>query len=281
MFVYLIVNKINNKLYIGSTIQSLSQRWSNHVWEAQNRSSNNYFHRAIRKYGKENFHVELIDTANSLEELDQLENECIQFFNTLSPYGYNSLMDVPTHRVFSKEFISRKRKAFNQFLNSLSQKQKEEIYTKIQYAHQGKKRNEDCNGLEYSSYIGVIKRQGKYWQTCLTYKQRRYSKFFKSEVESAIAYDKMVLYLFGKDAKLNFPNQRSKYLMENLQLFYNFFIQKTKTSKYKGVSWDKNRKKWQAQIKRGQNKRISKRFDSEEEASRFYKECLAKIEGKN
>ncbi len=258
MFVYLIVNKINNKLYIGSTIQSLSQRWSNHVWEAQNRSSNNYFHRAIRKYGKENFHVELIDTANSLEELDQLENECIQFFNTLSPYGYNSLMDVPTHRVFSKEFISRKRKAFNQFLNSLSQKQKEEIYTKIQYAH-----------------------QGKYWQTCLTYKQRRYSKFFKSEVESAIAYDKMVLYLFGKDAKLNFPNQRSKYLMENLQLFYNFFIQKTKTSKYKGVSWDKNRKKWQAQIKRGQNKRISKRFDSEEEASRFYKECLAKIEGKN
>ena len=57
--VYKIVNKINNKLYVGITNQGINMRFRHHVYEAK---TNSLFplHMAMRKYGEDNFEVSLI-----------------------------------------------------------------------------------------------------------------------------------------------------------------------------------------------------------------------------
>lgn len=72
MIVYLITNKINHKKYIGKTILPLTRRFQNHI-NKSTKGSLTYFHRAIRKYGKEHFTCEILDRATSLEELNQKE----------------------------------------------------------------------------------------------------------------------------------------------------------------------------------------------------------------
>lgn len=85
MIVYLITNKVNGKRYVGQTVRSLEERWKDHCRV----KDDNYFHRAIHKYGVENFSLEIIDTADSGEELDEKEIFWIQKLNTLFPHGYN------------------------------------------------------------------------------------------------------------------------------------------------------------------------------------------------
>ena len=85
MIVYLATNKINGKQYVGQTVRSLEERWRDHCRSRDE----NYFHRAIRKYGKENFALEILDTANTEIELDEKEIFWINKLNTLFPGGYN------------------------------------------------------------------------------------------------------------------------------------------------------------------------------------------------
>ena len=80
--VYKITNKVNDKSYIGYSSLGAKARWSQHCANAfrQNRKSKLYS--AMRKYGKENFVVDVIyegDDALSKEnyfiiEFDTKEN---------------------------------------------------------------------------------------------------------------------------------------------------------------------------------------------------------------
>lgn len=85
MIIYKITNLINGKVYIGQTIRKLSERWSSHC----HHKNNTAIHNAITKYGKENFSICVIDNANTRDELDQKEMFWINFYNSLSPNGYN------------------------------------------------------------------------------------------------------------------------------------------------------------------------------------------------
>ena len=83
--IYLITNKINSKQYVGQTIHP-EKRW----WEHQNRAAahrDEYpIHLAINKYGADNFNFEVLEWT---ENYDQREQELINYYNTLSPNGYN------------------------------------------------------------------------------------------------------------------------------------------------------------------------------------------------
>lgn len=90
MLIYKITNTINNKLYIGLTSVSLRERWTNHKSNCRNPLKyTSALYCAIRKYGIENFTIEQIDTADSLEELNIKEQVYIKALNTLAPNGYN------------------------------------------------------------------------------------------------------------------------------------------------------------------------------------------------
>lgn len=88
-YIYKIVNDVNNKLYIGKTEFSLEKRFKEHCRDAfRSNSLNRPLYSAMRKYGIENFHIELIEETNEPEEKEKYWIEYYQSFK----YGYNATM---------------------------------------------------------------------------------------------------------------------------------------------------------------------------------------------
>lgn len=67
--IYKVTNNTNGKVYIGQTIRSLATRWNRHKRD----SACTRLAGAIKKYGKENFSIEIIDRANNTDELNKKE----------------------------------------------------------------------------------------------------------------------------------------------------------------------------------------------------------------
>lgn len=90
MFIYKITNLVNNKVYIGQTIRDPEIRFQEHL---HNSKGKEYLPCAIRHYGKENFIMEVIDTATSQQELDEKEIFWISYYNSYydapNSNGYN------------------------------------------------------------------------------------------------------------------------------------------------------------------------------------------------
>jgi len=60
--IYKITNKITNKSYIGQTIYSVKKRYKGHLSAAFKYNSGFYIHRSMRKYGEDNFKIEIIES---------------------------------------------------------------------------------------------------------------------------------------------------------------------------------------------------------------------------
>ena len=86
--IYLVINKINNKIYVGQTVGSFQDRYKGDI--AKN-THNEHLRRSIEKYGIDNFYiVEEYKVAYSQEELDYLEDWYITVYDTMNPsMGYN------------------------------------------------------------------------------------------------------------------------------------------------------------------------------------------------
>ena len=88
--IYKITNKINGKIYVGQTTKSLNERFQKHCWGT---TQNDKYHlnmaikKAIKKYGKENFAIELIEEVEP-DKLDEREVYWISFYNSYND-GYN------------------------------------------------------------------------------------------------------------------------------------------------------------------------------------------------
>ena len=84
--IYKITNKINNKIYIGQTIRSLFER----VKDYKLYKTNGYLINSFNKYGFDNFEFSIIDTATSIQELNEKEKYYINLFNSYDRnIGYN------------------------------------------------------------------------------------------------------------------------------------------------------------------------------------------------
>lgn len=89
MIIYKITNLKTNKFYIGLTIQNINTRFNHHVYESK-LGSTSYLHRSILKHGKENFKIEKLDEAQTIEELQNKEVFYINSLNTTNrKIGYN------------------------------------------------------------------------------------------------------------------------------------------------------------------------------------------------
>lgn len=87
--IYKITNKINNKIYIGKTVQPLKTRWKQHLADSKKTSKNhNKLYRAMNKYGQENFIIEVIEDNIPIELLNEKEKFYIKLFNSFYE-GYN------------------------------------------------------------------------------------------------------------------------------------------------------------------------------------------------
>ena len=88
MLVYKITNKVNDKVYIGQTVRPINKRFNRHINDAIRNKLDTHFARAIRKYGKDNFICEVIDTATDQNELTLKEQYWIRYYDS-NHLGYN------------------------------------------------------------------------------------------------------------------------------------------------------------------------------------------------
>ena len=93
-YIYKITCKDTNKIYVGKSESSVETRWKEHCRAAFLPSHGDYnfpFHRAIRKYGIDNFIVETIDKTDDSEEIKEKEKYWINFYNSYYQ-GYNATL---------------------------------------------------------------------------------------------------------------------------------------------------------------------------------------------
>ena len=91
--IYKIVNDINGHIYIGKS-KNIENRWNSHKSsskETSDRSDKNTpIHAAIRKYGIENFHYEIIELCPE-NELNEKERYWINYYDSYNRRDYYNL----------------------------------------------------------------------------------------------------------------------------------------------------------------------------------------------
>jgi group I intron endonuclease len=86
--IYLILNKINNKKYIGQTTRGFNERY--YEYKTNAKCCSPYVLKAFTKYGFNNFDFSIIDTAQTIDELNYKEVRHIFENNTTNRnLGYN------------------------------------------------------------------------------------------------------------------------------------------------------------------------------------------------
>jgi len=107
--IYKIRNKSNNKEYVGQTTQDIRRRFSQHMTTT---SCCRILKEAIKEFGKENFEIELLDTAETKEEARIKEGNLIEEYETIYPSGYNLLSSgsCSRHSQITKDKMSETRK---------------------------------------------------------------------------------------------------------------------------------------------------------------------------
>jgi len=81
MIIYKTTNKVNGYFYIGKTSKTKEERLRRHFYNASY-GVETYFYRAIRKYGKENFIIEELETNIDKNKIDEKE---IHHISNLNP----------------------------------------------------------------------------------------------------------------------------------------------------------------------------------------------------
>lgn len=78
--IYKFQNQLDGMIYIGKTIQDVEKRKYRHLWDVR-RGSENFLHRAIRKYGMENFSFDVIYNTFTAEDLNEAERHFIREYD--------------------------------------------------------------------------------------------------------------------------------------------------------------------------------------------------------
>ena len=115
--IYKYTNKINQKNYIGQTTSTLQRRDQKHL---QQLHDNTYFHRALKKYGRDNFSLVVLEDNIPEDKIDDREKFWIEQFDSyyLHNKGYNMTKggkwSTPEQKIFGKDI----KEIQNQILNS-------------------------------------------------------------------------------------------------------------------------------------------------------------------
>ena len=112
-YIYKITNDINNKIYIGKTEFSIEKRFKEHCKDAyRDRNENRPLYSAMRKYGVEHFHIDLIEKTDNPNEREIYWIEKYSSFkngyaSSFSRYlGKNSKTSSRAFRSIAKSFLT-------------------------------------------------------------------------------------------------------------------------------------------------------------------------------
>ena len=101
-YIYQIVNKINQKIYVGKTEFSIEKRFKEHCQDAfRDRNKKRPLYAAMRKYGVENFYIELIEETDNPEEREIYWIEQKRAFKN----GYNATLGGDGKRYIDYDLV--------------------------------------------------------------------------------------------------------------------------------------------------------------------------------
>ena len=250
MYIYRITNKINRKSYVGLTRLSVEERWKRHLRSIKSGSLPKLY-AAILKYGPDNFSIETIDTASTLQELSDKEIQWIKTLDTVKD-GYN----------IAEGGINMNSDSYHSYWSIITPAEKERYGKAMSLICQGRIRKNAA-----SLFVGVCKKRSE-WEMAICKDGQRIRKTFPTEISAAQAYDKLALLFYGSSARTNFPERFSS---SELQNFYQtILIPKPRATKhphkYKGVTYSKNGH-WIGRVMGKNRKMIASSFAKTEEAA--------------
>jgi group I intron endonuclease len=105
MNIYKITNTLNNKIYIGQTVQkNAKMRWYQHCADA-NKGKDSHLCNSMRLYGIENFVWEVIDSATTIDELNVKEEQWLKHYQqTVECYN---IRNAGGNKFHAKESIEK------------------------------------------------------------------------------------------------------------------------------------------------------------------------------
>lgn len=86
---YIVTCQSTGKRYIGITSAGLRRRWHEHVYNAKRQMNPSALYAAIRRYGRDDFSIESVCVAASVNDIRAVESALIRQWGTLAPNGYN------------------------------------------------------------------------------------------------------------------------------------------------------------------------------------------------
>ena len=185
--IYKVTNKINGKVYIGQSVD-IGRRWCEHM----NAKDDIYFHKAIQKYGVENFEWEVIEQCKK-KDLDEREIYWIEYYDSFNK-GYNCTKggdgnsgegnpnwkggvssDEDYYRQYSKQWYE-------------TNKEKRKEYDK-QYREANKEKRREYNKQYYEGNKGQAKQQMKeYYEKNKEQIKQQVKKYYETNKEKKKEY---------------------------------------------------------------------------------------------
>jgi group I intron endonuclease len=133
MIVYITINLINGKKYIGKDIKN----------NPKYLGSGSLFKEAVKKYGKENFKKEILEICSTIDELERRETYWIEYFNAIKDNMFYNI-----------------RENVKNWYSKADENKKQYVKNKISLSNKGKKLSNETKEKISKSNLGKIK--GKY-----------------------------------------------------------------------------------------------------------------------
>ena len=140
--IYRIMNLINNKVYIGQTIHTFNHRYGRGsksgigaervLIHYENGDKNKHLYNSFKKYGVENFKVEILKRGLTIDELNYWEEFYIALYNsTDNRYGYNYKKGGENHERV-KDYLEVKQFLFSKIHDEKYIKYMDDMLTKLE-----------------------------------------------------------------------------------------------------------------------------------------------------
>lgn len=231
--IYYIKNLVNEKIYIGKSIDVISRLKGHYSILKKGEHSNLYLQRAFNKYGESFFEFGIIEVCER-ERLSELEIFYIEKYNSSNEKnGYNLTLggDGTLGRIPSQEQRDRISKTNKGRKSPMEGKtHSEESRKKMSNSGMGNTATRGMFKKSYGKYVGTVLTPNGVWISRIRLGKRcLHLGCFETEEMAALAYDKKAIEIYGTETPTNFPKEE----VLKKEVIYKY---RKLTSLYAGVS---------------------------------------------